>query len=100
MGYFHTAFHAQHIPKGIMAMKLEQFLKLQQENLSVREYLAQYNHLCQYAHDNVNTDEKRKEWFMRGLDPEIQKQLASNDNATYHEAVNIALTIEDKDHLY
>ena len=43
-----------------MAMKLEQFLKLQLWNLSVMEYLAQFNNLSQYALEHVNTDANKK----------------------------------------
>ena len=82
-----------------MAIKLEQFIKLQQGSQSVREYLVQFNHLSQYVSENVNTDAKKKQWFIHGLDPEIQKVLTTCSTADYHETVNVAISYEEKDRL-
>ena len=49
-------FRAHHIPTGVMEIQLEQFVKLQQGNMRVQEYLAQFNHLSQYAPEHVSTD--------------------------------------------
>ena len=82
-----------------MAIKLEQFIKLQQGSPSVREYLAQFNHLSQYASENVNTDAKKKKWLIHGLDPEIQKVLTTCSTDDYHETVNVAISYEEKHRL-
>jgi hypothetical protein len=46
---FHEAFHAQHIPSGIMKSKHREFMDLQQGNQSVYAYSRMFNHLIQYA---------------------------------------------------
>ena len=53
---FAMLFRAHHIPTGVMEIQLEQFVKLQQGNMIVQEYLAQFNHLSQYAPEHVSTD--------------------------------------------
>jgi hypothetical protein len=42
---FRTAFHGHHIPAGLMAHKLQEFLHLQQGSSSVYEYSMKFNHL-------------------------------------------------------
>jgi len=64
-------FRAHYIPEGLMSMKAEEFLTLQQSDKSVMEYVAKFNHLSQYATDHVNTDRKKKACFMRGLNTKL-----------------------------
>jgi hypothetical protein len=53
---FREAFHAYFIPEGIMLRKLEEFLALKQGDQSVMQYVGKFNHLSQYAADQVNSD--------------------------------------------
>jgi hypothetical protein len=41
-------------------MKLEEFIRLKQGGDPVMQYLNKFNHLSQYAIDQVNTDLKKK----------------------------------------
>ena len=95
-GEFKEAFRAHYIPKGVMKMKLEEFLALRQGDDSVIQYIGKFNHLSQYAIEQVNTDEKKKDCFMRGLNTKLQLMMASCGNISYHEAVNIAISSEEK----
>jgi hypothetical protein len=93
---FKDAFHAHYILEGLMAMKSEEFLALRQGNKSVMEYVTRFNHLSQYATEHVNTDLKKKASFMRGLNTKLQTMMTTCQNATYYEAVNIAISSEEK----
>ena len=84
---FKDAFHAHYIPEGLMSMKAEEFLALQQGDKSVMEYVAKFNHLSQH----VNTDKKKKACFMRSHNTKLQTMMTTCQNATYYEAVNIAI---------
>jgi hypothetical protein len=95
---FREAFRAHYIPKGVMTMKLEQFLTLSQGDNSVIHYVGRFNHLAQYAYDHVNFDRKKKACFMRGLNSKIRTMMMTCPNATYHEAVNITITSEEEYH--
>ena len=77
---FGTAFQAHHIPGSVIELKLEQFLKLQQGDQSVLEYLCQFNHLSQYAPKYVSTDAEKNRWFVRGLHTELQAMLTTVDS--------------------
>jgi hypothetical protein len=97
---FCDAFRAHYIPDGVMAMKLEEFLSLKQGNQTVLQYVGKFNHLSQYATEYVNTDAKKKSYFMRGLSTRIQEALVTCYNATYHEIVNVAIASEEKSRLH
>jgi len=93
---FKDAFRAHYIPEGLVATKAEEFLALQQGDKSVMEYVAKFNHLSEYATDHVNTDKKKKACFMCGLNTKLQTMMTTCQNATFYEAVNIAIASEEK----
>jgi hypothetical protein len=64
---FKQVFREHYIPDGILQMKLEEFVRLKQGGDSVIQYLAKFNHLSQYAIEQVNKDLKKQNYFMRGL---------------------------------
>jgi hypothetical protein len=68
---FKVAFHEHYIPEGVLHMKQEEFMKLKQGGDTVNQYLNKFNHLSQYAIDQVNTDLKRRNCFMRGLNDRL-----------------------------
>ena len=75
-------------------MKLDEFLALKQGDQIVMHFVGRFNHLSQYASEYVNTDAKKKRWFMRGLNTKLQTMMTTCTNVTYHEAVNIAIASE------
>jgi hypothetical protein len=66
MGRFKLAFREHYVPEGVLQMKLEEFIWLRQGGDTVMQYLNKFNHLSQYAIDQVDTDLKKKNCFMRG----------------------------------
>jgi hypothetical protein len=68
---FKLAFWEHYIPEGVLHMKQEEFMKLKQGGDIVTQYLNKFNHLSQYAIDQVNTDLKNKICFMRGLNDRL-----------------------------
>jgi hypothetical protein len=60
------------------------------------QYLNKFNHLSQYAIDQVDTDLKKKNCFIRGLNDRLQRKMATCLDLTYRRAVSIALLIEAK----
>jgi hypothetical protein len=83
-----------------MSMKLEEFLALKQGDHSIMEYVRKFNHLSQYAPEHVNSDRKKKNSFMRGLNTKIQTMMTTCTNVTYHEAINISIASEEKNCLH
>jgi hypothetical protein len=60
---FKLAFREHNIPEGVLHMKQEEFIRLKQGGDTVMQYLNKFNHLSQYAIDQVNTDLKKEELF-------------------------------------
>jgi hypothetical protein len=71
---FKLAFREHYIPEGMLHMKQEEFMRLKQGGDTVMQYLNKFNYLSQYAIDQVNTDLKKKNCFMRGLNDRLQKK--------------------------
>jgi hypothetical protein len=93
---FKFAFREHYIPEGVLHMKQEEFMKLKQGGDTVTQYLNKFNHLSQYAIDQVNTDIKKKNCFMRGLNDRMQRKMATCIDLTYGRAVSTALAVEAK----
>jgi hypothetical protein len=77
-------------------MKQEEFIRLKQGGDIVMQYLNKFNHHSQYSIDQVNTDLKKKNCFMRGLDDWLQRKMATCLDLTYSRAVSTALAVEAK----
>jgi hypothetical protein len=71
-------------------------MKLKQGGDTVTQYLNKFNHLSQYAIDQVNTDIKKRNCFMRGLNDRMQRKMATCIDLTYGRAVSTALAVEAK----
>jgi hypothetical protein len=93
---FKVAFREHYIREGVLHMKQEEFMKLKQGGDTVTQYLNKFNHLSQYAIDQVNTDLKKKNCFMRGLNDRLQRKMATCIDLTYGRAVSTALAVEAK----
>jgi hypothetical protein len=63
-------------------------MKLKQGGDTVTQYLNKFNHLSQYAIDQVNTDLKKKNCFIRGLSDRLQRKMATCLDLTYSRAVS------------
>jgi hypothetical protein len=92
---FKTAFRAHHIPEGLIERKLNEFLALTQGNRTVLQYAQAFNHLCQYAGYHVNTDDKKRDRFCRGLNTKLKERLNLVRADNFNELVKMAITQED-----
>jgi hypothetical protein len=77
-------------------MKLEEFLRLKQGADIVMQYIGKFNHLSQYAIEHVNTDIKKRGYFMRGLNSKLQKKMATCYDLTFNRAISVAIAMEEK----
>jgi hypothetical protein len=84
---FKLAFREHYIPEGVLHMKQEEFMKLKK---------GEFNHLSQYAIDQVNTDLKKRNCFMRGLNDRLQRKMATCLDLSYSRAVSTTLAVEAK----
>jgi hypothetical protein len=92
---FRNTFRAYNIPTGVMRKKRQEFKDLKQGGRSVHYYSKQFNHLAQYAPDQVDTDEKKKDRFMIGLSTKLQECMALNTGGTFPEFVSNVMITDD-----
>jgi hypothetical protein len=75
---FRTAFHAHHVPQGVIWLKME-FQDLKQGSISMNEYITKFTQLSRYAPHEVYTDEKKQECFLNGLTDGLAYALEARD---------------------
>src|SRR3954466_1656682 len=78
-----------------MHLKRKEFHNLKQRHLSVAEYIEEFNNLARYAPDEVDTDAKRKEKFLEGLNDELNLQLDVAYVPTYQSLCDKATILEN-----
>jgi hypothetical protein len=78
-----------------MKLKRKEFADLKQDGMTVNEYLNSFILLSRYAPDDINTDEKKQDVFLSGLNDDIQFQLLNTDYADFHHMVDKAIVIEN-----
>jgi hypothetical protein len=62
------AFHSHHVPQGVINLKKKEFQDPKQGSMMVCEYATRFTQLSRYAPNDVDTDEKKQECFLNGLD--------------------------------
>ena len=77
-------------------MKKKEFHNLKQHHRSVAEYIEEFNNLARYAPDEVDTDAKRREKFLEGLNDELNLQLSVAYVPTYQSLCDKAAILESK----
>jgi hypothetical protein len=75
-------------------------MDLRQGGISMHDYSKQFNHLVQYAPDQVDTDEKKKDRFMVGLSTKLQERLVLNTGGTFPEFVSNVMITNDAIHAH
>jgi hypothetical protein len=62
-----------------MKLKKKEFTNLRQGSMMINEYLNSFIQLSRYATEDINTDEKKQDMFLEGLNDDIQFQLLNTD---------------------
>jgi hypothetical protein len=68
-----------HVPEGIIKLKKKEFEDLKQGSMTVTEYVTRFTQLSCYAPNNVDTDEKRQDCFLNGLNDGLAYTLEAPD---------------------
>jgi hypothetical protein len=93
---FKAHFRTHYVPRGTLMLKKKEFSDLNQVSMMVNEYLNQFIQLSRYATDDVNTDEKKQDTFLKGLNDEMQFQLLNSDYPNFQHLVDKAIIIKNK----
>jgi hypothetical protein len=94
---FKAQFITHYVPRGTLKLKKKEFSELQQDRMTVIEYLNKFTQMSRYAPDEVNTDEKKHDAFLNGLNDEIQFQLLNTNYEDFQKMVDKAIIIKKQD---
>jgi hypothetical protein len=92
---FKAHFRNHYVPRDTMKLKKE-FTNLRQGNMVVNEYLKSFIQLSRYATEDIDTDKKKQDMFLEGLNDDIQFQLLNADYVDFQHMVDKAIVIESK----
>ncbi|KAK1695041.1 hypothetical protein QYE76_011738 [Lolium multiflorum] len=72
---FKRKFRESNVPESIVELKRREFESLEQKDKAILTYGREFSGLSRYAVEEVNTEDKKKKRFMRGLNPQFKVQL-------------------------
>jgi hypothetical protein len=93
---FRNNFRTHHVPFGMMNLKKKEFEDLKQGSMFVNEYVTRFTQLSRYALDNVDTDEKKQDWFLNGLNDGLAYGLEVRDFINFQDMVDMALVLKNR----
>jgi hypothetical protein len=70
-------------------------MDLKQGGRSVHDYSKLFNHLVQYALDQVDMSDKKKDRFMIGLSTKLQERMALNTGGSFLEFISNVIIMDD-----
>jgi hypothetical protein len=80
----------------MMKIKKKEFEDLKQGSMSVNEYVTRFTQLSRYAPDDVYTNEKKQDWFLKGLNDGLAYALEDHDFINFQDTVDKALVLENR----
>ncbi|XP_075500075.1 uncharacterized protein LOC142538650 [Primulina tabacum] len=91
---FKELFYAKYFSREVKAKKVKEFLELKQDAMSVVEYNLKFKEGCVFVPFIAENDKDKGEHFLRGLKPEIRRDVHMAKAITYQEIVERALLAE------
>jgi hypothetical protein len=64
--------------------------------MTVSEYVTRFTQLSRYAPNDVDTDEKKQDCFLNGLNDGLPYALEVRDSENFQAMVNKALVLENR----
>jgi hypothetical protein len=93
---FKNNFRSHHAPLGVMKLKKKEFEDLKQGSMTVSEYMTRFTQLSRYAPDNIDIDEKKQDWFLKGLNDDLAYALEVRDFINFQDMMDKALVLENR----
>jgi hypothetical protein len=81
---------------GVVKLKKKEFEGLKQGSMSVGKYMTQFTQLSRYTPDNVDTDEKKQDWFLSGQNDGLAYALEARNFDNFQHMVDKALFLENR----
>jgi hypothetical protein len=76
---FKMAFRSHHVPQCVIKLQKKELHDLKQGSVTVSEYVTRFTQLSRYAPNDVDTDEKKRECFLNGLNDGLAYALEVHD---------------------
>ncbi|KAK1607066.1 hypothetical protein QYE76_030739 [Lolium multiflorum] len=95
LGRVQKKFRESNVPESIVELKRREFESLEQKDNAILTYVREFSKLSRYAVEEVNTEDKKKKRFLRGLSPQFKVQLRMMRATEFQELVDAAITLED-----
>lgn len=95
---FKTTFFNKYFSKDMRAKKARDLLDLRQGNMTMIEYIQKFEEGCPYVPFIAQHDSDKGEHFMRGLRPEIKRDVRMSKASEYCDIVDRALMAEQNEH--
>jgi hypothetical protein len=80
----------------VIKRKKKEFQYLKQGSMSVNKYVTKFTQLSRYAPPEVDTDEKKQECFLNGLNDGLAYALEARDFENFLGMVNKGLVLENR----
>ncbi|KAA0037369.1 pol protein [Cucumis melo var. makuwa] len=90
---FKENFYAKFFSANVKHAKLQEFLNLEQGDMTVEQYDVEFDMLSRFAPDVVRDEAARTEKFVRGLRLDLQGIVRALRPATHADALRIALDL-------
>jgi hypothetical protein len=91
---FKATFYEKYFPTSVHRQKEREFIKLEQGNMTVSQYKAEFARLARFAPTLVEDEDSKARRFEEGLRPRIKTSVIAFELTTYRAVVNKALLIE------
>jgi hypothetical protein len=72
----------------VIKLKRKEFQDLKQRSISVNEYVTKFTQVSRYAPHEVDTDEKKQDYFLNGLNDGLSYALEARDIENFQGMVN------------
>jgi hypothetical protein len=89
-------FRSHHVPQGVIKLKKKDFQDLKQGSMTMSEYVTHFMQLSRYAPNDVDTDEKKQECFLNGLEDGLAYDLEARDFMNFQTMVDKALVLKNR----
>ncbi|XP_073035232.1 uncharacterized protein [Primulina eburnea] len=91
---FKELFYTKYFSREVKAKKMQEFLELRQAAMTVNEYTLKFEEGCVFVPFIAENDKDKGEHFIRGLRPEIRRDVHMAKVVSYQDIVERALLAE------
>ncbi|KZV38443.1 hypothetical protein F511_37741 [Dorcoceras hygrometricum] len=92
---FYAAFRQEYTPESYYNSREQEFDNLKQGNMKVAEYDRQFSSLLMYVPHVANQERTKRNKFLKGFRPDFFRMVLSGSPATFAEAVDRVVDIEE-----